>query len=142
MRLPASFFDDPANSVGALTTKLSTDSTLVKVSANLHSTLLLTPTSPPHLASTSPPPHLHLTLSLPPQSPPLLKGATGEFLGSLGDAAGSVICGLVIAFSNSWRLALVLMGVYPLLILGGIFEFTSYAGEWKMSCDFRSPADC
>ena len=89
VRLPASFYDVQANSLGALTTQLSTDSTLVK-------------------------------------------GATGEFLATVFEAVGAVICAVIIAFVNSWRLALVLMSVYPLLILGGIFEFKSYAGIEKL----------
>jgi len=90
VRLPAAYFDEPTNSVGALTTRLATDATLVK-------------------------------------------GATGDSLATAFEALGSIVCGIAIAFAFSWRLALVLMAVYPLLIAGGIFEFKSYAGVEKLA---------
>jgi len=57
----------------------------------------------------------------------LVKGATGDALGSLLEAAGAIICAVVIAFIASWRLALVLMIVFPFLIIGSIYEFRSVA---------------
>jgi ATP-binding cassette subfamily B (MDR/TAP) protein 1 len=88
VRMPAAFFDSPANSVGLLTTRLATDATLVK-------------------------------------------GAAGDALGTAVEAAGSIVAGLVIAFAASWRLALILFCAYPLLIIGGYFEFSSFAGVFK-----------
>ena len=57
----------------------------------------------------------------------LVKGAAGEALGSQIECFGAIACALGIAFSASWRLALVLMGVLPLLIIGALFEFRAVA---------------
>jgi len=88
VRMPAAFFDSPANSVGLLTTRLATDATLVK-------------------------------------------GAAGDALGSTVEALGSILAGVIIAFFASWRLALILFCAYPLLIIGGYFEFSNFAGVFK-----------
>jgi ABC-type multidrug transport system fused ATPase/permease subunit len=48
----------------------------------------------------------------------LVKGASGEALGSLVEGTGAIICALAISFSASWRLALVLLCVFPFLIIG------------------------
>ena len=61
----------------------------------------------------------------------LVKGAAGDALGTMVEAAGSIIAGLIIAFVASWRLALVLFAVYPFLVIGGAFEFSSFAGVFK-----------
>ena len=96
-RMPAAFFDDPANSVGTLTTRLATDATLVK-------------------------------------------GASGDAIGSAFEASGAIISGLVIGFVASWRLALVLFAAYPLLIIGGYFEFNSFQGIAKQGNDLLEKA--
>ena len=82
--LPASFFDKTENSVGRLTTRLSTDCALVK-------------------------------------------GASGEALGSSIEGIASIVAAIAISFNASWRLALVLLVAFPLLVIGGWFEFRSVA---------------
>jgi ABC-type multidrug transport system fused ATPase/permease subunit len=56
-----------------------------------------------------------------------VKGATGEALGSAVEGVGAITCAIVISFTASWRLALVLLAVFPLLIAGAMFEFRSVA---------------
>jgi ABC-type multidrug transport system fused ATPase/permease subunit len=41
------------------------------------------------------------------------------------------IAGAIIALIASWRLALILFCAYPLLVVGGYFEFSSFAGVFK-----------
>ena len=53
----------------------------------------------------------------------LVRGASGEALGSVFEACGAIICALAIAFSASWQLALVLCCAFPFLVLGTIVEF-------------------
>jgi ATP-binding cassette, subfamily B (MDR/TAP), member 1 len=53
----------------------------------------------------------------------LVKGATGDSLGSIVEAFGAISAAIAIAFSYSWRLALVLCAVFPLLVVGQAFEF-------------------
>ena len=57
----------------------------------------------------------------------LVKGASGELLGSFIEGIGALVGCLVIAFTASWRLALILVAVLPLLVLGSSFEFASVA---------------
>ena len=57
----------------------------------------------------------------------LVKGASGEALGSSVEGVGAIVCAIVISFTASWRLALVLMVIFPFLIIGSIFEFRSVA---------------
>ena len=61
----------------------------------------------------------------------LVKGASGEALGSVVEGCGAIICAIVIAFTASWRLALVLISIFPLLVLGSAFEFASVASASK-----------
>ena len=57
----------------------------------------------------------------------LVKGASGELLGSFIEGIGALVGCLVIAFNASWRLALILVAVLPLLVIGSSFEFASVA---------------
>jgi ABC-type multidrug transport system fused ATPase/permease subunit len=57
----------------------------------------------------------------------VVRGATGESLGTIIEGCGSIIAAIAIAFSQSWRLALVLLSVFPLLIFGAVFEFRNVA---------------
>lgn len=57
----------------------------------------------------------------------LVKGASGDALGSLLEGFGAICAAIVIAFIASWRVALVLMCVFPFLILGSMWEFRSVA---------------
>jgi hypothetical protein len=50
-------------------------------------------------------------------------GSTGDSLGAVIEGISALIAALVIALIASWRLALVLMCVFPFLILGSVFEF-------------------
>lgn len=84
LRQSGGWFDRAENSVGRLSTRLSTDAALVK-------------------------------------------GASGEALGSIVEGFAAVVAALGIAFNASWRLALVLLVAFPLLALGGVFEFRSVA---------------
>jgi len=60
-----------------------------------------------------------------------VKGASGEAIGSLVECVGAIGAAMGIAFSASWREALVLLGVFPLLLVGGIFEFRSVASAGR-----------
>ena len=57
----------------------------------------------------------------------LVKGASGEALGSMVEGCAAVTAAIIIAFTASWRLALVLLVAFPLLVIGGWFEFRSVA---------------
>jgi len=57
----------------------------------------------------------------------LVKGASGEALGSYVEGGAAVVAALGIAFNASWRLALVLLVAFPLLAVGSIFEFRAVA---------------
>ena len=59
----------------------------------------------------------------------LVKGATGESLGSAVEGAACLICALVISFDASPKLAAVLLGVFPLLIIASVFEFRQVSKE-------------
>lgn len=61
----------------------------------------------------------------------LVKGASGEALGSYVEGVATVVAALVISFNASWRLALVLLICFPLLALGAIFEFRMVAQVQK-----------
>jgi ATP-binding cassette subfamily B (MDR/TAP) protein 1 len=60
-----------------------------------------------------------------------VKGATGEAMGTSIEGAAAIAAAIAIAFSKSWRLALVLLGAFPLLVLGGWFEFKAVAQVQK-----------
>jgi len=53
----------------------------------------------------------------------LVKGISGDALGSVLEGCGSLVAAICIAFSSTWQLALVLMTVFPFLIIGAVFEF-------------------
>lgn len=57
----------------------------------------------------------------------LVKGISGDALGSVLEGCGSLIAATVIAFTATWQLALVLMCIFPFLILGAVYEFKSFA---------------
>jgi len=59
----------------------------------------------------------------------LVKGITGDILGSVLEGCSALIAALVIAYVASWRLALVLTAVFPLLIFGAVFEFKNITQE-------------
>eukprot|EP00283_Hemiselmis_rufescens_P008388 CAMPEP_0173430262 /NCGR_PEP_ID=MMETSP1357-20121228/8738_1 /TAXON_ID=77926 /ORGANISM="Hemiselmis rufescens, Strain PCC563" /LENGTH=1416 /DNA_ID=CAMNT_0014394567 /DNA_START=104 /DNA_END=4354 /DNA_ORIENTATION=+ len=63
----------------------------------------------------------------------LVKGATGESMGTVVEGGSALVAALVIAFVSSWRLALVLCTVWPLLIVGQIFEFKNVSQQTGMS---------
>eukprot|EP00960_Hanusia_phi_P009347 270770-Hanusia_phi.AAC.2 len=88
LRQTMSFFDDPKNSVGRLTTRLASDATLVK-------------------------------------------GATGDSLGLMLEGFSSLVTALIIGYTASWRLALILTAIFPLLIAGSVFEFKRFTRQTK-----------
>ena len=49
----------------------------------------------------------------------LLNGLSTETISILSEALGTVIVGMIIAFYFSWRMALVTLGMIPLVIAGG-----------------------
>jgi ABC-type multidrug transport system fused ATPase/permease subunit len=57
----------------------------------------------------------------------LVKGASGDSVGSAIEGLAAVAAALAVAFSNSWRLALVLLVAFPLLAIGSMFEFRGVA---------------
>ena len=59
----------------------------------------------------------------------LVKGITGDILGSVLEGCSALIAALVIAYVASWRLALVLTAIFPLLIFGAVFEFKNITQE-------------
>ena len=61
----------------------------------------------------------------------LVKGASGESLGSQVEGLGAIIAAMGIAFAASWRLALVLLAVLPLLIIGALWEFRAVAMQGR-----------
>ena len=63
----------------------------------------------------------------------LVKGATGESLGSAVEGAACLVCALAISFEASPRLAGVLLAVFPLLILASVFEFRQFAQQMRAS---------
>mmetsp|Transcript_3860 Transcript_3860/g.8500 ORF Transcript_3860/g.8500 Transcript_3860/m.8500 type:complete len:1014 (+) Transcript_3860:3-3044(+) len=63
----------------------------------------------------------------------LVKEATGDSLGSVLEGIGALTAAMAIAYSASWRLALVLTAVFPFLILGSIFEFKNVSQQNKAS---------
>jgi ATP-binding cassette subfamily B (MDR/TAP) protein 1 len=57
-----------------------------------------------------------------------VRGATGDVLGLVIQNIVTLIAGYTIAFMTSWRMALVITGTLPLLVLGSIIEMQSYTG--------------
>jgi len=82
VRQPMAFFDEPDNSVGLLSTRLSSEASLVR-------------------------------------------GANTDIIGSFFEAFANIVGAIIISFVSSWRMALVLLSVFPLLIMAGIFAFDS-----------------
>lgn len=50
----------------------------------------------------------------------LINGLTSSIIGINLANLGSFVCGLTIAFTSSWQLTLVTLGVAPFAFLGGI----------------------
>lgn len=85
LRQEMGFFDKSENSVGQLTTRLSTEATLVQ-------------------------------------------GVTGDLLGSIVQMISAVVTGFVIAFLHCWRIALVLLAVFPLMGLSEAMQMKMLTG--------------
>lgn len=49
----------------------------------------------------------------------LLNGLSTETIAILAEAIGTVVVGIIIGFYFSWRMALITLGMIPLVILGG-----------------------
>lgn len=79
------FFDEKKNSLGALTTRLATEATMVK-------------------------------------------GVTGDTLGTLTFAFSTVITGFIIAYVACWRIALVVTAVFPLMAISGALQVKLMTG--------------
>lgn len=88
LQCPGAFFDNPDNSIGVLTSKLASDSTVVK-------------------------------------------GISGDALGSSLEGVGALCSALIIAFTSTWQLSLVLMSCFPFLVIGAVFEFRSFGAFTK-----------
>ena len=76
LRMPISFFDEPKNNAGTLTSRLSVDCKLIN-------------------------------------------GLTSSMIGINLANFASLVCGLVIAFTSSWALTLVTLGITPLTFISG-----------------------
>jgi ATP-binding cassette subfamily B (MDR/TAP) protein 1 len=63
----------------------------------------------------------------------LVKGATGETLGSAMEGLACLVCAFVISFIASAKLTGVLLAVYPLLVLGSVFEFRHFSTQSRTS---------
>jgi ATP-binding cassette subfamily B (MDR/TAP) protein 1 len=63
----------------------------------------------------------------------LVKGATGESLGSATEGVACLVCAFVISFIASAKLTGVLLAVFPLLIIGSLFEFRQFAQQSRAS---------
>jgi ATP-binding cassette subfamily B (MDR/TAP) protein 1 len=85
-----SFYDNPKNSVGRLTTRLATDATLVK-------------------------------------------GATGDSIGTCLEGFACICATMVIGFTASPELAGILVCVFPLLVAGSVYEFKNVSQQNKAS---------
>ncbi|KAJ3317345.1 ATP-binding cassette, sub-B (MDR TAP), member 4 [Boothiomyces sp. JEL0866] len=58
----------------------------------------------------------------------LLMGLTGPFFGAVVQSIAGVITGLVIAFTSCWQLSLVILGMVPLIGLGGALQMKALVG--------------
>jgi ATP-binding cassette subfamily B (MDR/TAP) protein 1 len=59
----------------------------------------------------------------------LVKQNTGDRLGVLLQASSSLITGVIVAFTASWRLALVMLAMLPLLMIAGRLQFVTRASS-------------
>jgi len=58
----------------------------------------------------------------------LVRATTGERIGLNMANASSLLAGLIIAFTASWRLSLVMIGIIPLLFLSGYIQMKTMTG--------------
>jgi ATP-binding cassette, subfamily B (MDR/TAP), member 1 len=58
----------------------------------------------------------------------LVKGVTGETLGAAALAASTIIAGLSISFAGCWRIALILLVVFPFIGLSSYFQMKMMSG--------------
>lgn len=70
----------------------------------------------------------------------LVRGLTGDTLGTLAVAISTLGCGLLIAFIYCWRIAAVILALVPGVALAGVSRFiydkhgkvlTDYSRRWK-----------
>lgn len=57
-----------------------------------------------------------------------IKGLTGDLMGVGINVLSSLTAGLIIAFISCWRIALIVLAVFPGVALGGYFEMQASAG--------------
>jgi ABC-type multidrug transport system fused ATPase/permease subunit len=58
----------------------------------------------------------------------LVPGLTGQTFGAIIQGLGGVIGGLIIAFISCWQLALVILGMVPIIMLAGYLQFQNMTG--------------
>ncbi|XP_062004874.1 ABC transporter B family member 9-like [Rosa rugosa] len=95
-----SWFDDPANSSGAIGARLSSDASTVKA-------------------------------------------LVGDGLALIAQNIATVIAGLVIGFTANWKLALLILGVSPLLIMQGVLQtkfLKGFSGDAKVTSQVANDA--
>ena len=102
LRQEIGYFDYETNSVGALVTRLSSDSSALKVRRRYS-----------RFSST------HVVV--------LFQGLTGVRIGTILQAAGAVLTALIISFASGWKLTLVALCFVPLLLLNGFFHGQKHA---------------
>ena len=70
------------------------------------------------------------------QDAALVTKVTGQTAATLSQIVATLIAGLVIAFSNSWRLTLIILIIVPFVALAGALEFrelTGYGSKTKVA---------
>ena len=58
----------------------------------------------------------------------LVPGLTGQTFGAIVQGLGGVVGGLTIAFVACWQLALVILGMVPIIMTAGYFQFRNMTG--------------
>ncbi|KAH6559790.1 hypothetical protein BASA61_000416 [Batrachochytrium salamandrivorans] len=63
----------------------------------------------------------------------LVQGVTGPTFGAVIQAFASIVSGMIIAFSSSWQLSLVILGLVPLIGFAGYFQMQALVGYGQKS---------
>ena len=58
----------------------------------------------------------------------IINGVSTESLGPLADGAAALVCGVVIAFFYSWKMALICLAMAPLMVIGAYIGTQAAAG--------------
>jgi ATP-binding cassette, subfamily B (MDR/TAP), member 1 len=58
----------------------------------------------------------------------IVKGVTGDTLGAATLAVSTILVGLVVSFTGCWRLALIVLAMFPFMALGSYFQMKMMSG--------------